>query len=140
MIFLVLINTAIFIMLSFVHVYWAMNGSLGKEGVIPTRNDGEALFEPGIVGTFIVAAILGIFAFITTGSLGIFEAFLSNNLIKYATLAIGILFLLRAMGDFKYVGFFKSIKETPFAKNDSRYFSPLCLYLGLSSIAIALLH
>jgi hypothetical protein len=140
MIFLVLINTAIFIMLSFVHVYWAMNGSLGKEGVIPTHNDGEAVFEPGIVGTFIVAAILGIFAFITTGSLGIFEAFLSNNLIKYVTLAIGILFMLRAMGDFKYVGFFKSIKETPFAKNDSRYFSPLCLYLGLSSIAIALLH
>jgi hypothetical protein len=140
MIFLVLINTAIFIMLSFVHVYWAMNGSLGKEGVIPTLNDGEAVFEPGIVGTFIVAAILGIFAFITTGSLGIFEAFLSNNFIKYVTLAIGILFMLRAMGDFKYVGFFKSIKETPFAKNDSRYFSPLCLYLGLSSIAIALLH
>jgi hypothetical protein len=117
-----------------------MNGSLGKEGVIPTLNDGEAVFEPGIVGTFIVAAILGIFAFITTGSLGIFEAFLSNNFIKYVTLAIGILFMLRAMGDFKYVGFFKSIKETPFAKNDSRYFSPLCLYLGLSSIAIALLH
>lgn len=140
MIFLVLINTAIFIMLSFVHVYWAMNGSLGKEGVIPTLNDGEAVFEPGVMGTFIVAAILGIFAFITTGSLGIFEAFLSNNFIKYVTLAIGILFMLRAMGDFKYVGFFKSIKETPFAKNDSRYFSPLCLYLGLSSIAIALIH
>jgi hypothetical protein len=139
MIFLVLINTAIFIMLSFVHVYWAMNGSLGKEGVIPTVNDSEAVFEPGILGTFAVAAVLGVFAFITTGNLGIFVSFLSNNFIKYFTLAIGILFIIRTVGDFKYVGFFKSIKGTPFAKNDSRYFSPLCLYLGLSSIAIALL-
>lgn len=140
MIFLVLINTAIFIMLSFIHVYWAMNGSLGKEGVIPTLNDGNAVFEPGIVGTFAVAAVLGVFAFITTGNLGIFVSFLSNNFIKYFTLAIGILFIIRTVGDLKYVGFFKSIKGTPFAKNDSRYFSPLCLYLGLSNIAIALLH
>ncbi|MHA3788385.1 DUF3995 domain-containing protein [Flavobacterium hauense] len=140
MIFLVLINTAIFIMLSFVHVYWALNGSLGKNGVVPTQNDGKVLFEPGIMGTFIVAAILGIFAFITAGDLGIYEAYLSAGFIKYATLAIGILFLLRAMGDFKYVGFFKSIKGTLFAKNDSRYFSPLCLYLGLSSVVIALIQ
>lgn len=127
-------------MLSFVHVYWALNGSLGKIGVIPTQNDGNPVFEPGIMGTFAVAAALGIFAFITAGDLGIYKAYLSNDFIKYATLIIGILFLLRAMGDFKYVGFFKSIKGTQFAKNDSRYFSPLCLYLGLSSIAIALLH
>lgn len=139
MIFLVLINTALFIMLSFIHVYWAMNGSLGKNGVIPTQNDGKALFEPGIVGTFIVAAILGVFAFITAGDLGIYETYLSAAFIKYSTLIIGILFILRAMGDFRYVGFFKSIKGTLFSKNDSRYFSPLCLYLGISSIAIALI-
>lgn len=140
MIFFVLINTVIFIMLSFIHVYWAMDGNLGKEGVIPTLNDGNAVFEPGVVGTFAVAALLGIFAFITVGDMGIYEAFVPHNVIKYATVAIGILFLLRAMGDFKYVGFFKSIKGTLFAKNDNRYFSPLCLYLGISSMAIALYH
>ncbi|RDI14652.1 DUF3995 domain-containing protein [Flavobacterium sp. AG291] len=140
MIFFILINTVIFIMLSFIHVYWAINGSLGKEDVIPTLPDGKAVFEPGIVGTFAVAALLGIFAFVTVGDLGIYNDYLSDDFIKYATLAIGILFLLRAIGDFKYVGFFKTIKETLFAKNDSRYFSPLCLYLGLSSIAIALIQ
>ena len=127
-------------MLSFIHVYWALNGSLGKEGVIPTLPDGKALFEPGILVTFIIAAFLGIFAFVTVGDLGIYNEYLSDDFIKYATLTIGIVFLLGATGDFKYVGFFKTIKGTLFAKNDSRYFSPLCLYLGLSSIAIALIQ
>jgi hypothetical protein len=138
MIFFVLINTAIVIMLSFVHVYWALSGNLGKSGVLPTLHDGKPVIEPGIVGTFAVAAALGIFAFITVGDLGIYVAFVPRDVTKYATIAIGIIFLLRAMGEFKYVGFFKSIKDTHFARNDSRYFSPLCLYLGLSSILIAL--
>ncbi len=140
MIFFVLINTAFFIMMSFVHVYWALSGNLGKRGVLPTLHDGKPVINPGIVGTFAIAAFLGICAFITIGSLDIYDAFIPHAAIKYATLVITILFLLRAMGDFKYMGFFKKIKGTHFAKNDSRYFSPLCLFLGLGSIAILLLH
>lgn len=127
-------------MMSFVHVYWALNGHLGKSGILPTLHDGKPVIDPGIVGTFAVAAFLGICAFITIGSLDIYDAFIPNTVIKYATLVIAILFLLRAMGDFKYVGFFKKIKGTHFAKNDRLYFSPLCLFLGLSSVAIVLLH
>jgi hypothetical protein len=140
MIFFVLINTAIFIMMSFVHVYWALSGNLGKSGVLPTLHDGNPVIDPGIIGTFAVAAAMGIFAFITVGDLGIYEAFIPHDVIKYATIVIGVIFMLRAMGDFKYMGFFKKIKGTHFARNDSSYFSPLCLYLGMSSIAIALLH
>jgi hypothetical protein len=45
---------------------------------------------------------------------------------------LAILFALRAMGDFHYVGFFKKVKSTPFALYDTKYFSPFCLYLSLS--------
>lgn len=140
MIFFVLINTAIFIMMSFVHVYWALSGDLGKSGVLPTLHDGKPVIDPGIMGTFAIAAALGIFAFITVGDLGIYDAFIPHHFIKYATIVIGSIFLLRAMGEFNYVGFFKRIQGTHFARNDSRYYSPLCLYLGLSSIAIAVFN
>ena len=140
MIFFVLINTAFFIMMSFVHVYLAMNGHLGRRGILPTLHDGKPVINPGIVGTFAIAAFLGICAFITVGSLDIYDAFIPHQVTKYATLVIAIVFLLRAMGDFNYMGFFKKIKGTHFAKNDSRYFSPLCLFLGLSSLAIVVLH
>lgn len=127
-------------MLSFVHVYWAMGGGLDNNGVIPTFPDGQPVFNPGIVGTFAVAAALGIFAFVTIGNLDIYDEYIPHALIKYATIIIGIIFLLRSMGDFKYVGFFKKIKGTLFAKNDSRYYIPLCLFIGSSSIAVAILN
>ena len=48
------------------------------------------------------------------------------------------IFILRAIGDFKYVGFFKKVKNTPFAKLDSKFYSPLCLLIGLAFIWIEL--
>ncbi len=47
-----------------------------------------------------------------------------------------LLFLMRAVGDFNAVGFFKKIRSTAFAAYDTKYFSPLCVYL---SVAFALL-
>lgn len=137
MIFFIAINIAILIMLSFIHVYWAMGGSRGMKGVLPTFKDGHQP-KPGIIGTFAVAAALGVFAFIIAGNLGLYDEFIEHRFIKYATLGIGSIFTLRAIGDFKNVGFFKKSNGTLFAKNDLKYFSPLCLYIGLSTIAIAL--
>ena len=138
MIFLILINTVIFIMLSFVHIYWTMIGRQDLNAVLPTNAEGEQP-KPTVVGNFVIAAILGIFAFVTIGNLNIYDAFVNHNIIKYATIAIGVLFLLRAIGNFSTVGFFKKQNGTVFAVKDTRYYSPLCIFLGTSSIAIALL-
>jgi len=64
---------------------------------------------------------------------------LSRFLLSICGWAIPAIFLLRALGDFRYVGFFKKVKTTPFAKADTKFFSPLCLMLGLFGIAIQLL-
>ncbi|TKI67695.1 DUF3995 domain-containing protein [Lysinibacillus mangiferihumi] len=42
-----------------------------------------------------------------------------------------VIFLIRAIGDFKYVGFFKKIKHSQFARNDTWLYSPLCLFISL---------
>jgi|SRR5690606_7831766 len=129
MIFPVLINTSIFIFLSFLHVYWAMGGTRGTNAVIPVIED-KKVFEPGPLMTLAVAAGLGIFAFIMIGNLDIFKAYVDLHFFKYATLIIGIIFSLRAIGDFKYIGFFKKTTGTLFAKNDTRYYSPLCMAIA----------
>ncbi|WP_222439555.1 DUF3995 domain-containing protein [Spirosoma utsteinense] len=38
----------------------------------------------------------------------------------------------------RYVGFFKKIKHTPFGKNDTRYYSPLCLLIGVLTLVVVL--
>jgi len=52
---------------------------------------------------------------------------------------IPIIFILRAVGDFNYVGIFKKIKNTEFARADSKIFIPLCLIIGICGITIKLL-
>lgn len=137
MIFLVLINASVFITLSFVHVYWAMINNEDMRGVLPTDTNGKEVFQPGVIGTFAIAAFLGICAFITIGNLGIYESFINHSIITCGTILIGFLFIVRAIGDFKYAGFFKRIKGTCFSANDTRYYSPLCLFVGVCNIIIA---
>lgn len=62
--------------------------------------------------------------------------FLPAFLQRWGVWAVAGLFALRALGDFRYVGFFKKINHTHFAHMDSRYYSPLCVWLALSSAYI----
>ncbi|MBK7465824.1 MAG: DUF3995 domain-containing protein [Saprospiraceae bacterium] len=57
-------------------------------------------------------------------------------LMKYSLSFIAILFIVRAIGDFQYVGFFKKIKHSLFAEYDTNYFSPLCLIIGILAILL----
>jgi hypothetical protein len=50
-------------------------------------------------------------------------------------LAAGL--LARTVGDFKYVGLFKRVRGTPFARLDTLLYSPLCLLLSLGVASVA---
>ena len=126
------------IILFAIHIYWGLGGKWAGESGIPTKENGEKLFSPGPIPTFIVAFGLLGFAFIVITSLSLDS---SNLLIiqlikKYGLLSIAAIFSLRALGDFKYVGFFKKIKTTNFGRLDSKYFSPLCAIIALMSIIL----
>jgi len=55
------------------------------------------------------------------------HSFVSPKTHAILSLLIAVAFFFRAVGDFNYVGFFKKVKNTGFAKRDNRYYSPLCL-------------
>ena len=134
---LIIINTIIFSLLSALHFYWALGGKSFSGATIPVSKKGERILNPGIISTLIVAFGLIVFALVIVGNTGVFEKLISTKFIRYATYGIAAIFLLRAMGDFKFLGFFKKIKGTAFAKKDTKIYSPLCLALSISSFVIA---
>ncbi len=135
-----LINTLIFLSLAALHVYWALGGQRWMTAVVPvTTGEGKQLFTPGPVITLCVAAGLLLFAFASLAALPCWDWGL-GNWIKYSNIAIAFIFALRAIGDFKYAGFFKKVVNTPFASNDTRYYSPLCLLISVLALLLVFLY
>jgi hypothetical protein len=132
---LILINSIVFLFLSLLHFYWGFGGTRWFADVLPTNSTGSKRMEPGTGATFIVAFVLLLLAFVTFSN-GIPGNRIKRPYSRYGALLISILFFIRAVGDFKFVGFFKTVKATPFAVNDTRLFSPLCLLVAVISLLI----
>ncbi len=137
MIFLIAINTMVFLALSALHFYWAWGGRWGWHSTLPTKPDGQFLFTPSAGSTLVVAIGLLIFSLITFGNSGILDRWLDRAYIHYGTWIITIIFALRSIGDIKFIGFTKKIKGTKFADNDTKIYSPLCLTVAFFSFVIA---
>ncbi len=128
---LVLINTIIFVALSGIHFYWLAGGKWGLALSLPSDpSTQDFLFKPSIMATLVVAFGLVVFAITTLGNTIALPFGIDRQYFQYGDMFISIIFLMRAVGDFKYVGFFKRIHETPFAGMDSKYYSPLCLLIS----------
>lgn len=126
------ITTSTLGVLAAVHVYWAFGGSAGIRGTVPTV-DGKPVFEPGRTATLLVA--LGLALLATTAALSRSPALMNvdgQSSLRYANRLAAGLFLARAIGDFRLVGFFKRIRGTRFARLDTLVYSPLCLLLALA--------
>jgi small-conductance mechanosensitive channel len=129
----------IFLFLSLIHFYWAFGGKWGTEGVYPTPDDKTPPRNPGIIATILVAVALFAFGVFYLMKVEILSIEFSPGINKYGLWVLMILFILRAIGDFKYLGFFKKIKNTKFGQNDTKYFAPLCLIIGILTLLVAVL-
>lgn len=134
------ILSIIFISLGSIHFYWLFGGKWGLKKVIPTKNEEENFLPPPKLATLMVAIVLIFFGLSYFLKSGVTNIQIPNWLTNYGLLIIPIIFLLRAIGEFKYIGFFKRIKNTEFAEADSKWFSPLCLIIGVIGILIQLIH
>ncbi|WP_430613502.1 DUF3995 domain-containing protein [Flavobacterium sp. JP2137] len=132
--FIVMANALIFSILGGFHLYWVFGGQRGMNVAVPTDREGQRLFEPSKQSTLIVALGLFGFAWLNLAVVGMASWGLSTTVLRYALLAIALVFAIRSMGDFRYVGFGKKFKTSPFARMDTAFFSPLCLLLALTHI------
>lgn len=125
-------NSVIFLFLVLVHLYWVCNGQVGIAATIPTKLNGKRVFTPSRFGTFVVAA--GLFMFAVTNLIfgGMIESPIGLSYINYAMWGIAGIFLIRFIGDFKYVGITKRFRQSVFAQKDTFFYSPLCFLLAVS--------
>ena len=131
-----LLLAAVFALLSLFHVYWATGGRFGIGSGVPTV-DGARVFQPSTAGTLAVAAALFCAMLVILGQINLLGEAIPKRIFRWATLFIGVLFFLRAIGEFRLVGFFKQVRDTPFAFWDTWLFSPLCLLIAVTAFMLA---
>lgn len=134
-----LINGFVFLVIAGFHYYWAFGGTYGANAVLPEiENTGKKAFVPGKIATFVVATLfLSVALFFIMVDLH--YQLVSQKSTTYILYAISAVTLIRAIGDFKYVGFFKKKSNSLFAINDTKYYTPLCVLIALMSILIVYL-
>lgn len=132
------IGGAILKILSILHFHWALGGSYGFDKSLPTNEKGERVLNPKRLDSAVVGIGLLKFAFVFMIKSNLIQILLPSIIMDYALWLIVIIFLLRAIGDFKYVGFFKKIRNTEFSKMDSKFYAPVCLLLSALGLIIEL--
>lgn len=136
MIIITLVLFLIFTAISALHFYWGFGGKWGSHAVVPTKDDGMPLFVPRTISTFIVAIGLLGFGIFYLIKYGLITASLPEWLNNAGFWIIISIFILRAIGDFNYVGFFKKHKSSEFAIKDTKYYAPLCLIIGVLTLIL----
>ncbi|WP_409340787.1 DUF3995 domain-containing protein [Paenibacillus sp. MBLB4367] len=125
------VSALLLALLSGIHVYWAFGGKWGSDVAVPVTLSRQPAFVPGKIGTLIVALLL-----LASSALLVIETGLVTGISEYSPatwgcLVCAVVFGLRAVGDFRYVGIAKKIRGTRFAVYDSFLFTPLCALLSL---------
>lgn len=133
-----ILTACLFAALALLHVYWAAGGAWGHAAAVPTlpAGGGARLFHPSRAGTLAVAACLLLAALCVLGRLGVRAAPLPGWVFVWGCWLLALLFLARAVGEFRYVGFFKRVRGTDFADWDTWLFTPLCLLIAASVAVI----
>ncbi|MES0490782.1 MAG: DUF3995 domain-containing protein [Leptospirales bacterium] len=132
MIILKIYMVMVFALIGCIHIYWASGGTKGIKVAIPENEKGP-LFKAEFGGTIFIAIIFVI------GSLLVIIDIYKIDLIflqRYLYYIIGPVFFARVIGEFKYVGVFKRVNKTDFAKYDNFIYIPLCFSIALSSVII----
>ena len=126
----------VFYFLSLIHFNWALGGQWGFNESLPTNLEGKRILNPKKRESFIVATGLLFFGCFYFLKLELISFTTDETIFKYLGWIIPAIFLLRAIGEFKYVGFFRKVRSTPFAKKDQQLFTPLCLVVAIIGLVI----
>ncbi len=127
---------ATFLALAALHVYWAAGGRWGASAAVPSK-DGRPLFRPSRMGTLGVALALIAASGVVLGARGWAGNPEVTFILRGLLLAIALMFFLRAIGNFRSVGFFKQPNDSAFASLDTLVYSPLCLAIALAALVVS---
>ncbi|HEV7643291.1 MAG TPA: DUF3995 domain-containing protein [Pyrinomonadaceae bacterium] len=133
---LAILLAVIFTSIALLHLYWALGGSTSGMAAVPTVG-GRQTFTPSAFGTVMVAVAFVLATLVVLGQAGFLGAFIPHWIFRVGTFGIAIIFLARAIGEFKLVGFFKQASDSSFAYWDTWFYSPLCLAVAIIAFIVA---
>jgi hypothetical protein len=133
---LAIVVAAVFVVLALWHFYMAVAPSNGRTGAVPTT-EGQPLFVPSVKATLAVGAVLLLFALLVAGTAGLVTFGLPGWVLRWLSYGLALGLLARAVGEFRYVGFFKRVVGSRFATLDTFVYSPLCLALAMGVALVA---
>jgi len=128
-----------FVALALWHFRMALSPSQGMSGAVPSES-GKPLFVPSVRATLAVGLVLLVFACLVAATAGFVEVGLPVRLLTWSCYALSLGLFARAVGEFKYVGFFKRVRGSKFARLDTLLYSPLCLLLAAGVAFVAGQH
>ena len=131
-----LVQSIIFFVLSLIHFSWVLGSKWGFEKALPTNLEGIKVLNPSKFDSAMVAVGLLLFAIFYLLKGDFISLSVPSYILRYAGWTISAIFILRAIGDFKYIGFFKSVTGTEFASLDTMIYSSLCLGLGIIGVVL----
>jgi hypothetical protein len=127
----------VFLLLSALHIYWASGGHWASENAVPSQGE-RPLFTPSKLATVVVAMLLLMAAMIIFLRVHPPARPTLEFITRWGAWILSAIFALRAIGDFHWIGFFKTVRETAFGMLDSWVYSPLCLLLAVGSAVAAM--
>jgi hypothetical protein len=127
---------AVFVVLGLWHFYMAFTDQSGESAAVPSI-DGKPLFVPSTRSTIAVGIVLLLFAMLVACASGMLVLGWPRRLFTWLSYALALGLLARAVGDFRYVGFFKRVRHTRFARMDTVLYSPLCVLLSAGVATVA---
>jgi hypothetical protein len=128
----------VFLALGLWHFHMARLPSGGANGGAVPSVGGKPLFVPSAGATVAVGLLLLACAALVAATAGLIHISVPLPLLYWLSLALALGLLARAIGEFKYVGFFKHVRDSRFARLDTFVYSPLCLLLAIGVALVAL--
>ena len=125
-----ILGSVILAMAAALHIYWAFGGNAAQSISAPALS-GRAVFHVPRYSNAIVALGLVLAALILVARSGVLGTAVRTPLTAIGARVMAIGFALRALGEFHYLGFFKSVRGTQFAYYDTWFYSPLFVCLAV---------
>jgi hypothetical protein len=131
-----LLLSGILAILGLIHVYWAFGGQTGSAAAVP-ESAGRPAFKPSRSSTLAVAFALFVAAALVMAAARLIADPFPPPTVRILTFGLGAVFVVRSIGDFRLLGFFKRVRGSRFAQLDTFVYAPLCLVLGLAALFVA---
>ena len=123
-------------MVLLLHLYWALGGKRLLPVVVPIhRATRRPTFDVGRFSAGLVALALTHAAWTLGAAAELWQTPWSAHTNRYLVYLWTGIFVLRVVGDFRFIGLFKGVRGTPFARADDWLFTPVC---GAVAIGFAL--